>query len=63
MFYFKAILDNSRDSLVVVAKRLVLSTLYHGGIMHLVYNMLSLLWKGVHLEVYHISDFTNLVLL
>ncbi|KAG6417053.1 hypothetical protein SASPL_124494 [Salvia splendens] len=31
-------------------KRLILSALYHTGEPHLVYNMLSLLWKGIQLE-------------
>ncbi|CDP18123.1 unnamed protein product [Coffea canephora] len=31
-------------------KRLVLSAFYHIGEPHLVYNMLSLLWKGIQLE-------------
>ena len=31
-------------------KRLVLSALYHADDVHLIYNMLSFLWKGVQLE-------------
>ncbi|KAL1560976.1 Rhomboid-like protein 14, mitochondrial [Salvia divinorum] len=31
-------------------KRLILSALYHTGEPHLVYNMISLLWKGIQLE-------------
>lgn len=32
-------------------KRLILSAFYHSGEVHLIYNMISLLWKGYQLEM------------
>ncbi|CAN6467143.1 unnamed protein product [Victoria cruziana] len=43
-------------------KRFFLSAFYHTGESHLVYNMLSLLWKGVQLEISMGSvDFASMV--